>query len=77
MNILIKSCVSNSLESKDILNVSLNMSVEGHENEFILHINSNYDWNEEFESKEDAENQMIYLTNCKNALEAELREQSN
>lgn len=77
MNILIRSCTSNSLESKDILDVSLNMSVESVGKKFILHINGNYDWNQEFESKEDAENQMIYLTNCKNALEAELREQSN
>jgi len=61
------------LKVKDILDIDFDMSVESEGKGFVVKINRQYWDAEEFESRKDAEEQMLRLAEMRNTLEAELR----
>lgn len=64
------------LYSKDILDIALDMEVSKCKSgKYVVNLNSNYVYDEEFDSSEDAEAQLKNLSHVKNCLENELRNQ--
>lgn len=63
------------LVAKDILSISMDMSVERDSTakDYFLRINSMYVYDEVFHTEEDAEEELSRLAECRNNLEAELR----
>lgn len=62
------------LYSKDILDIALDMEVAKNKTgEFVINLNSNYICNKIFETENDAEGYLVYLSDVKNKLESELR----
>ena len=65
---------NNEPESKDILDLDLDMSIGEKEGKYIINLNSNYQLYDTFETKEDAKFKMFAIANDRNKLESELRE---
>lgn len=63
------------LVAKDILSISMDMSVERDSTakDYFLRINPMYVYDEVFHTEEDAEEELSRLAECRNNLEAELR----
>lgn len=62
------------LYSKDILDIALDMEVSKTKSgSYVVNLNSKYTYDEEFETATDAEEQLRHLSNVKNSLESELR----
>ncbi len=60
--------------SKDILDVALDMEVaKSKKGGYVVNLNSHYVYDETFETEEDAEEQLKHLTNVRNQLESQLR----
>ncbi len=65
---------SNNLVAKDILGITFDMSVgQRNDGKYIVNINESYIFDESFDSKEEAEIQLMRLVDCRNQLEEELR----
>lgn len=70
MNILFRDS-SGNLHSQDIEDVKLNMKVEQAENKkYIIKLDRNRIIEGEYETKDDAEAQLVLFTNMKNELES-------
>lgn len=70
MNILFRDS-SGNLHSQDIEDVKLNMKVEQAENKkYIIKLDRNRIIEGEYETKDDAETQLVLFTNMKNELES-------
>ena len=62
------------LYSKDILDIALDMEISKLKTgKYVVNLNGKYVFDEEYESKEDAEEQLKSLSRIKNQLENELR----
>lgn len=61
-------------ESKDILDLDLDMSIGMKDGKYVVNLNKNYKLYDTFLSKEDATFQMFSIANARNKLEEELRE---
>ena len=63
----------NKLVIKDVLDIDFDMSVELIKNgKYCVNINNIYHLDEEFNSQDDAEAEMVHIANVRNDLEAEL-----
>lgn len=65
---------NNEPESKDILDLDLDMSIDENNGRYVVKLNSNYKLYETFETKKDATYKMFSIANERNKLESELRE---
>ena len=62
------------LYSKDILDIALDMEVAKNKNgEYVINLGTNYVYNETFETEGDAEEYLEHLSNVKNKIESEIR----
>ena len=73
MNINMRDSKGN-LFSKDILLMDLDMAIEEQDGKFILKLNQRYIYDGVFNTKEEAENELIRLAEVRNNLEDELRD---
>ena len=62
-------------ESKDILDLDLDMSIGMKDDKYIVNLNNKYRLYDTFLTKEDAKFQMFSIANARNKLETEFREQ--
>ena len=60
------------LLAKDILDIDFDMSVSRVGEEYILNLNQNYIFSENFGSREEAEEQMMRIVDSRNSIEAKL-----
>ena len=58
---------------KDILDIDLNMCVTEEAGEYVVQINSTYNYADKYPSEREAEDQMLRIANDRNAIEEELR----
>lgn len=61
------------LRAKDILDISMDMSIVEKDRKYYVKVNKNYYLDETFEDKKQAEDALIGLSNARNELENELR----
>lgn len=65
---------NNKYVAKDMIDIDFDMSIVGDENKgYYIKINNKYRYNEKFETEEDAQKYFLYLVDCRNQLEKELR----
>ena len=58
---------------KDILDIDFNMCVAEEAGEYVVQINSTYNYADKYPSERAAENQMLRIAHARNAIEEELR----
>ncbi len=62
-----------NLVSKDILDINFDMKIEKSGEKYKLRINNNYCGTEIFDTKEDAEKELLMMIDERNQAEADLR----
>lgn len=61
-------------ESKDILDLDLDMNIGMKDDRYVVNLNNTYRLYDTFSTKEEAKIQMFSIANARNKLESELRE---
>ena len=65
---------NNKYVAKDIIDIDFDMSIVGDDNKgFYIKVNNKYRYNEKFATEEEAQKKFLYLIDCRNQLENELR----
>lgn len=66
--------ISQEPESRDLLDLNLDMRIEQEGDVFYVDLNGTYRLYDSFESKEAAKEQMFWIADLRNKVETELRE---
>ena len=58
---------------KDMLDIDFDMSVEKKNNKYVINVNRQYHYAEEFDDEKEAEAKMLAIASARNDLETELK----